>query len=79
MSEVEYKKQGEINLTIVQFVENLAKNKKDNVIGIEEVTNELTKSEKFSSLNINLTDKIYELLEMGYFYEPKPGYIKPIT
>ncbi|CEG12141.1 hypothetical protein MSIBF_A1980009 [groundwater metagenome] len=79
MGEEEYKKQGEINLTVVQFVENLAKNKKDNVIGIEEVTNELTKSEKFYSLNINWTDKIYELLEMGYFYEPKPGYIKPIT
>lgn len=74
----ELKKQQEINLKIVQFIENLAKKEKNNIIGIEEVVNKLAKSE-FSYLNINWTDKIYELLEMGYFYEPMPGYIKPIT
>ncbi len=79
MSETEYKKQREINLAIVRFVENLTKDKKDNLIGIEEVVSELSKNEKFSSLkNINITDKIYELMEMGYFYEPNPGYIKAI-
>ncbi len=80
MSEDEYEKQRANNLAIVRFVENLAKDKKGNVIGIEEVASELSKNENFSSLkNINLTDKLYELLETGYFYEPKPGYIKVIT
>jgi len=79
MSETEYKRQTEINLVIVKFVENLAKDRKDKSIGIEELVNELSKNENFPSLkDINVTDKIYELLEMGYFYEPRPGYIKVV-
>jgi len=79
MSETEYKRQTEINLVIVKFVENLAKDRKDKSIGIEELVNELSKNKNFPSLkDINVTDKIYELLEMGYFYEPRPGYIKVV-
>jgi len=79
MSETEYKRQTEINLVIVKFVENLAKDRKDKSIGIEELVNELSKNENFPSLkDINVTYKIYELLEMGYFYEPRPGYIKVV-
>jgi len=73
----EYKKQRAINMTIVGFVENLAKDKKDNMVKIEDVASELY-SHSPSLKDINLADKIYELLEMGYFYEPKPGYIKVI-
>jgi len=65
-----------INKDIVAFIENLIKGKENKIISIEEVVSELEKNKKFSSLGINLDDKIYELMEAGYFYEPKPGYIK---
>lgn len=78
ISEEEYKKQREINLTIVKFVENLAKERKDKVVKIDDVVSELHRG--ISSLKgVDAAGKIYELMEKGYFYEPRPGYIKVIT
>ncbi|MFN3527715.1 MAG: hypothetical protein ACK4YO_01265 [Candidatus Altarchaeaceae archaeon] len=47
---------------------------KDKEMKISDVVKNL-KNEKFLK-DIDIENKIYELIERGYFYEPRPGYIK---